>query len=346
MKVLLVIPSRLKIGVDQMVAEDAHPTMDYFALASELRKRGAEVDFLDNSAVAGTRLPNDLALAMSAATRSRNYDSVFTNSESISIPLALLYRLRTKRPRHITICHKLTTGKKAFFFLQLKAYKEIDRMFLYAETQRAFGTHWLHIPAEKLRLIAFHADSDFFRPISSVPVIPNQFCSAGLEWRDYVTLIDAALRLPQCTFKIAAASPWSKHRNELIGESLPSNVSARRYEYGELRHLYAESVATIVPLYENDFQAGVTTILEAMSVGRPVIASRTAGQKDVIVEGVTGFYVPPGDVESLTSAVGRIAADPEAYKAIGMNARTWLVQNASLKRWSAIIAAEILGERV
>jgi glycosyltransferase involved in cell wall biosynthesis len=242
----------------------------------------------------------------------------------------------------VTIAHKLTSGKKAQFFKTLKVQLEIDTLFVYAQTQREFGEHVLKIEPSKMKLIAFHADSDFFRPLEKLLRTPSQFCSAGLEWRDYPTLVETARQLSGCMFKIAAASPWSKHRNELSGAELPSNVSAKSYDYCELRALYSESVATIVPLYENDFQAGVTTILESMAMGRPVIATRTAGQKDVIVEGVTGFYVPPGNPAALSAIVSRLNRDPAECEKIGRQARAWLLENASLKKWASTIADDIL----
>jgi len=345
MKVLLVIPSKLKTGIEAQVARNNHPTMDYYALAHELQVCGAEVDFLDKTSVAASRLPCDLALAIAAAKDAGKYDAIFTNSESISIPLALLLRARSHRPRHVTIAHKLTSGKKALFFRRLNAHREIDTLFVYAATQRDFGINSLGIDPGKLRLIHFHADEDFFQPTGVPLLVPPQFCSAGLEWRDYPTLVETARLLPDCTFKIAAASPWSKHRNELAGLELPDNVSARLYDYEELRTLYSESIAAIIPLYENDFQAGVTTILEAMSVGKPVIATRTTGQRDVIDDEVTGLYVPPGDPSALTEAVIRLRDDQNLRTKLGENARAWLVQNASLKKWSTTIAKDILTER-
>ena len=74
-------------------------------------------------------------------------------------------------------------------------------------------------------------------------------------------------------------------------------MDARRYEYRELRDLYAQSAFVVVPLYENDFQAGVTTMLEAMAMGKAVIATRTTGQTDVIIDGENGLTVAPGDVD-------------------------------------------------
>ena len=90
----------------------------------------------------------------------------------------------------------------------------MDRLFVYADIQRKHGIDVLGIPAEKLTHIHFHADTDFYRPDNSRKVVANQISAAGLEWRDYPTLIGAAQRLNTLDFRLAAASPWSKHTNE------------------------------------------------------------------------------------------------------------------------------------
>jgi glycosyltransferase involved in cell wall biosynthesis len=175
-----------------------------------------------------------------------------------------------------------------------------------------------------------------------VAVDPRQICSAGLEWRDYPTLIDAASTLTEFSFRLAAASPWSKHRNETEGRTLPPNVDARRYEYVDLRTLYAQSLCVAVPLYDNDFQAGVTTILEGMAMGKPVIATATTGQRDVIIDGETGLYVPPGDARAWVDAIRRVSTDASLREKLGRNGREWLLANASLKKWASTIADAIV----
>ena len=67
----------------------------------------------------------------------------------------------------------------------------------------------------------------------------------------------------------------------------------------------------VVPLQETDFQAGITTILEAMSMARALVCTRTSGQTDTIVEGETGRYVPPGDAGALRAAIEDLLADPD-----------------------------------
>src|SRR5579883_2757557 len=239
-RVLLLIPSVAKRGMEKAVAQDKHPTMDYWALASALRERGAEVELLDYSSVAGAKGPKDITLALAGYRRRHQFDAIFTNGENVALPLALLLKGSRKRPTHVTIGHRLSTPKKRTFFTGLKAHRQIDRIFVYASAQYEYARAILGIESARLALIPFHADADFYRPLSNVPVQPGLISSAGLEWRDYPTLIEAASSLPGISFKLAAASPWSKHKNETARRSLPSNVQAQPYEYHDLRHLYAE----------------------------------------------------------------------------------------------------------
>ncbi len=46
---------------------------------------------------------------------------------------------------------------------------------------------------------------------------------------------------------------------------------------------------------------------EAQSCGTPVVAYRRGGLQDIVVDGVTGFLVEPGDIDAAAAAVGRVA---------------------------------------
>ena len=265
-KILLLIPSVLKTGMEAEVAADRHPVMDYYALADTLRRDyGYAVDFLDYAAAQAEQSPGarlaargglDAALAWMAFQRRREYDAVFSNGENVGVPLALLMAGVPGGPRHVTIGHRLSTGKKQIFFTRLHAQRRLDTIFVYAKSQKEWAVSRLGIAPEKLALIPFHADARFYRPLPEPAVNPDQICSAGLEWRDYPTLIDAVSTMPDLSVRLAAASPWSKHDNETAGRTLPPNVEARRCSYAELRDLYAASSFVVVPLKETDFQAG------------------------------------------------------------------------------------------
>jgi glycosyltransferase involved in cell wall biosynthesis len=58
-------------------------------------------------------------------------------------------------------------------------------------------------------------------------------------------------------------------------------------------------------------------ILQAMSLGLPVVATRVGGIPDMIVPGETGDLVPPMDVPALTHALDRMLESPAAMRRIG-----------------------------
>jgi glycosyltransferase involved in cell wall biosynthesis len=67
----------------------------------------------------------------------------------------------------------------------------------------------------------------------------------------------------------------------------------------ELAALYAQARALILPNVE---EFGITAV-EAQAAGRPVIAADGGGARETVVEGVTGLFVAPGDVDALAKAM-------------------------------------------
>lgn len=354
MKTLLLIPSYAKTNIDADVAEDRHPTMDYHCLVAALGADPADsVEMLDYASVDQDRHPGvqllcklagrDAALALMGFLRRNSCDTIFTNAEKIALPLAVMLRTVLNRPRHVTIAHRLTAKKKQPFYKWLKLFREMDVIFVYSSAQYVFARTDLGIPSDSLSLIPFHADHRFFRPLREITPRENEICAAGLEWRDYPTLIRAVTDMKQLAVRLAAASPWCKQPSELHPESLPEHISNGSYNYLELRTLYAESSFVVVPLCQNDFQAGVTTILEAMAMGKAVIVSGTVGQTDVIAHEQNGLYVEPGDAEGLSRAIQRLCSDSVLRGRLGRSARRWVEENATLDRWVEHIVAGLRG---
>jgi glycogen(starch) synthase len=79
-----------------------------------------------------------------------------------------------------------------------------------------------------------------------------------------------------------------------------------------------------------------TVLLEAMWLGRPIVASRTGGIPDVVTHGVSGLLVPPGDPEALACAIDRVLSSPDLAHQLGEAAR----EQAKDYDW------EVLAERV
>lgn len=62
-------------------------------------------------------------------------------------------------------------------------------------------------------------------------------------------------------------------------------------------------------------------VLEAMSCGKPVVASRVGGTVEAVVDGVTGILVEPGDADALADAVIKLLQDPERSRKMGLAGR-------------------------
>ena len=62
-------------------------------------------------------------------------------------------------------------------------------------------------------------------------------------------------------------------------------------------------------------------ILEAMSVGIPVIATDIAGIPDVVKDGKTGILVKPRDVEGLRKAIEKLTKDKKLWERMSKNAK-------------------------
>jgi mannosyltransferase len=72
------------------------------------------------------------------------------------------------------------------------------------------------------------------------------------------------------------------------------------------------------------------TLIEAMSVGAALVASRAGAAELVVEDGDTGVLVPPGDVDVLVAALEPLMRDPAAAVAMGTRARTRVMTTFSL----------------
>ncbi len=90
-------------------------------------------------------------------------------------------------------------------------------------------------------------------------------------------------------------------------------------------------------------EANPVSILEAMSVGKPIVATNVGSIKEVVTEGETGFLVPPGDAAALTTRVVELLSDPLRAQAMGAAAREVVVEgwsvDAMVRRYERLIAS-------
>lgn len=73
--------------------------------------------------------------------------------------------------------------------------------------------------------------------------------------------------------------------------------------------------------------------LEASATGLPVVAGRSGGSPDAVLDGVTGHVVDGRSVAAVAESVGSLLADPERSRAMGAAGRAWVEQEW---RWDVL----------
>jgi len=63
------------------------------------------------------------------------------------------------------------------------------------------------------------------------------------------------------------------------------------------------------------------TLMEATSVGMPIVATAVGGVPQVVTDGVDGLIVPPGDPVALADALERVVSDPGLRARLGSAAK-------------------------
>ncbi|WP_232424840.1 glycosyltransferase family 4 protein [Algoriphagus resistens] len=76
-----------------------------------------------------------------------------------------------------------------------------------------------------------------------------------------------------------------------------------------------------------------TVILEAMASGCPVVATRSGGASEMVIEDQTGFLIPINGIEQGVSALIKLILSPELRKTFGEAGRNHVLENFSLENF-------------
>lgn len=346
---LLTVSGTIPDDIDAQVASGSRPRIDYLEMS-----RAFPADLLDVAAARqltgwfGRLLERfggkHFLIAWACFLLRNRYAVIFTDGEQIGILLAFLLKFLHfgRRPRHLMIVHILSVRKKMLFFDWLRVQSHIDTFLVYSSWQQRFILQRWALPSERVVFTPFMVDTAYFSPEHArpEPLERPMICSVGMEARDYPTLLEAVAGLPVDVI-IVAGSFWSKRADTTRGRPVPPNVTVGRYSWAELRQVYANCSLMVMPLQNVNFQAGVTALLEAMAMGKPVICSRSPGQSDVVIEGKTGLYVPPGDAAALRAAIEELIANPTLREAMGQAGRRRIDHEMNLDRYIEHLARHI-----
>lgn len=177
--------------------------------------------------------------------------------------------------------------------------------------------HWLHSASLSARVIPnFIPDEIVVDEIAPTRADAPLLFAGDLSYDKGVRVLLDAYQL------LDSPPPLTMVGRTGTGESWEFPAGA--HWLGEMPHsevlaLFATARAVVVPSVWSD--PCPTVVLEAMAVGRPVVAAASGGIVDMVVEGHTGYLVPPGDPAALAGALSTLLREPETARAFGVAGR-------------------------
>jgi glycosyltransferase involved in cell wall biosynthesis len=299
--------------------------------------------------VAGTVFKRTLGwswwLAINARWATRGDRAVYCTGEDVGIPAAILSRLTGRRgPRIITRIEKVTVGSSP---LRRRLYRGLFRVAYPTLSRVLCRTQALvdeiaadGLPVDRAAFVPETTDTRFFTPLAASPpqcrpeYLPSgpYILSAGLELRDYSTLVEA-VRGTAINVVIAAGSPWSKLAPGIAQEGAPTNVVVAAYTRPQMRELYRAAALVVVPVIPTPRACGMNVVLEAWATGKVVVASDTAGLRSYICDGENGFLVTPCAPSALRAALTAILEDTEDTRAVARRAQDHVTRCLSIDHY-------------
>lgn len=311
-----------------------YPRVDYMELAKRINATILNYAFYDKLIVGPalrrleTLLRSDVTLALAGFLSMGRHNAVLTMSERAGIPLAGMRKvIPSKKPFIFMFTGWSERQRKVIGGLHLLSTAQV--VITKNTVQAALLQNELSVTADKIRLVPFAIDQQFFSPMRAAKAF--DILSVGeVRGRDYKTLIEAVRDLDVSVHIAASGSWYAREKRSALDLEVPSNVSVGgRYLPFQLRERYAQSRLVVIPTRRGAF-AGATTALEAMAMGIPVIASEGGTVGEYILDGETGILVEPENPIALREAIMFLLGNPQEARRLGENGRQRVEEELSL----------------
>ena len=328
-KILTLATAGLKPDQLADTSHEKYPRVDYL----ELQKL-ADIDIVNYEAYRNTRvgeimrkfetsLRSDLYLMLLGLLRRHSYRAIFAMSERVGIPISLTNAFLPGR-KPLVAMFTSWSDRQERTIVRYGLFKHMDVIIVKCNSLR---DHFIQLgaPEDRIVLIPFAVDECFFSPSEDTPSDPRYIVSVGeTRHRDYDTLIEAVDGLDVRLTILASGSWYAREKNTQAGDEsrLPDNVEmSGRLSLNDLRAVYARAQFVVLPVYDLVYSAGATAALEAMGMGKAIIATRSRGLMDYVTDGETGILVDEGDSLAMREAIQYLLERPDEAIRMGHNAR-------------------------
>jgi L-malate glycosyltransferase len=127
-----------------------------------------------------------------------------------------------------------------------------------------------------------------------------------------------------------------------VGEQIGNNKNIEYYNnlpYKELFNLYAKARCIVIPIKSGVIHpSGIRALLEAMTLGKAIIISRTDILAEYLDDGQDVIMVEPGNCELLAEKIKLLYADTALCRRLGSNAKKKVSENFDIRFASRLFA--------
>jgi glycosyltransferase involved in cell wall biosynthesis len=142
--------------------------------------------------------------------------------------------------------------------------------------------------------------------------------------KDHEMFFTAARRVadlyPDATFVLAGDGDLRERLQRRARETLGDRIVFLGW-VKDLPSLYA---ACDVVALTSKLEGTPVSLIEASAAGKPVVATRVGGVREVVRDGNTGWLVAPGDPGGLAANIAALLEDPEGAKRMGEEGAIWV----------------------
>lgn len=282
-------------------------------------------------------------------------DAVYATHYRGIEPLVLLRALRLFRKPIVVWHHQpvIRSPKRWREWLGRLFYKGFDRLFFFSQKLVDDSIATGKVEPRRILLGHWGADIDFYDRVTAAAAATgctrSGFVSTGKEMRDMPTLVNA-FNATGADLDIYVARKTGDVSYERVfgGLTLRPNVHLKFVEKlipYELSLIVARAECVAICCQETKYTVGLTTVVEALAMGLPMICSRNPQIPVDFERDGCGISVPYGDVEGWKRAIDYIRNHPDEAEQMGRRGRQ-LAESTFNDERCALEAAEAIKSAV
>ena len=290
------------------------------------------------------RLRDMLVATWKVLTCRRSYDVLYA-THTLGIEPIILLRALGLYCHPIVVWHHQPVVKAKNPLREAFArlfYRGMDHMIFFSEKLMQDSLLSKKADPKRMSMVHWGADLEYYNALLASHKGERAFISTGKELRDFETLIQAfhETGLPLTLF--------AEKKRQAYFEPLLAGKQNIEVHYGdrpiphEIAQYVAQSQCVCICCRKSNYTVGLTTVVEALALGLPILCTRNPQMPiDIEAEGC-GFWLEPIDIEGWKEKLLYIANHPEEAKSMGQRGRVLAEQYYNVKQCGKEVANILL----